>query len=250
MNFLHLLFGNPEKEQEKELLQIIYSPRLRGGWRVQWHPNGTGILTVPAIFQKPEYAATIKELREWAELVRQRKSPQRREKIRSLELRIRSQMGESLPRLPLIHSVGTYHDLQKQFEVINEKYFAGKLQCEITWSSRKGGLSYHTLRQDRRTGEKKHFISISKGYDAPNCPDYAIQGILYHECLHALVPVEIRNGRRVVHGSEFRRREKLFTEFDLWRKFHKEVLPMNIRDLKKRKSKSDSKPQRKSNDHA
>ncbi len=235
MNFLHLLFGNStEKKQEKEFLQIIFSARLRGGWRVQWHPNGTGILTVPAIFQQQEYVATLEQLREWAELVRQRKSPLRREKIRTLEKTIRSQMGESLPRLPQLRSQGTYHDLHHHFEAINSKYFEGKLQCEITWSSRKGGLSYHTLRQDRKTGEKKHFISISKGYDAPNCPDYAIQGILYHECLHAVVPVEIRNGRRVVHGAEFRKRERLFTEFEQWRKYHKEILPINIRELRRK----------------
>jgi hypothetical protein len=91
------------------------------------------------------------------------------------------------------------------------------------------------MRKDPLTGEDFHLISISKGYDAKNCPFYAVAGVVYHECLHVVIPVEERNGRRVVHGRQFRQREKRYIYFDEWIKWHKEVLPRNIRAMRRGK---------------
>ena len=118
---------------------------------------------------------------------------------------------------------------------VNETYFNGELTCRITWSNRVGGLSFHSMRKDPLTGEDFHLISISKGYDAKNCPFYAVAGVVYHECLHVVIPVEERNGRRVVHGRQFRQREKRYIYFDEWIKWHKEVLPRNIRAMRRGK---------------
>ena len=79
-------------------------------------------------------------------------------------------------------------------------------------------------------------IVVSRGYDAANCPLYAIAGVVYHECLHIVIPVEERQGRRVVHGREFRQREKRYIYYDEWIKWHKEVLPRNIRAMRHHKA--------------
>ena len=130
---------------------------------------------------------------------------------------------------------GKYHDLNDILAAVNETYFGGSLNCRITWSNRVGGLSFHSMRKDPITGEDFHLISISKGYDAANCPKFAVAGVVYHECLHVVIPVEERNGRRVVHGRVFRQRERRYIFFDEWMKWHKEVLPKNVRAMRRHK---------------
>ena len=142
---------------------------------------------------------------------------------------------ESGGRLPPIRPKGKYFNLDDVLEAINHTYFEDSLQCRITWSNRVGGLSYHSMRKDPLTGEEFHLISISKGYDAANCPLYAVAGVVYHECLHVVIPVEEKNGRRVVHGRVFRQRERQYIYYDEWIKWHKEVLPRNIRAMHRHK---------------
>ena len=125
--------------------------------------------------------------------------------------------------------------LNQVLAAVNETYFNGELTCRITWSNRVGGLSFHSMRKDPLTGEDFHLISISKGYDAKNCPFYAVAGVVYHECLHVVIPIEERGGRRIVHGRQFRQREKRYIYYDEWIKWHKEVLPKNIRAMRRGK---------------
>ena len=101
----------------------------------------------------------------------------------------------------------------------------------ITWSNRKGGLSYHRKLQDPATGENFHLISISRGYDFPNCPPYAVAGVVYHECLHIVNPPIVKNGRRIVHGKDFKTAERRYREYEKWTKWHAEVLPKNVRAM-------------------
>ena len=59
--------------------------------------------------------------------------------------------------------------------------------------------------------------------------------MVYHECLHIVIPIEEKNGRRVVHGRIFRQRERRYIYFDEWNRWHKEVLPKNIRAMRRGK---------------
>jgi hypothetical protein len=107
------------------------------------------------------------------------------------------------------------------------------LPCVITWSPRAGGGSFHTRKKNSK-GEWVHYLSISKGYDAANCPQWALDGVVYHEYLHALIPPHLGStGKRIVHGKEFKTREKLYPHYEQWIQWHKEVLPGNVRKLKK-----------------
>ena len=53
-------------------------------------------------------------------------------------------------------------------------------------------------------------IVVSRIFDHPLVPRYAIEYILYHEMLHLKHPVKMRGSRRCVHGKEFQAEEKLF----------------------------------------
>ena len=55
-------------------------------------------------------------------------------------------------------------------------------------------------------------IVVSRVFDRPGTPRYAIEYLLYHEMLHLKHPVRVRAGRRCVHSREFQAEERLFPE--------------------------------------
>ena len=59
-----------------------------------------------------------------------------------------------------------------------------------------------------------HTITISPVLDSAEVPDYAVRYIVYHEMLHADLGIGKGEGRRIVHGPEFRIREKLFRHYE------------------------------------
>ena len=229
------------------LVHFKYNPRMKRSIRCKanflfGHPE----VLLPEYMAAPEFAAARELAAEWAEHAIRRKTKKNKETVKDLVTRFWAVVDqvlvdkghaplESGGRLPPIKPKGKYFNLDEVLEAINHTYFEDSLQCRITWSNRVGGLSYHSMRKDPLTGEEFHLISISKGYDAANCPLYAVAGVVYHECLHVVIPVEEKNGRRVVHGRIFRQRERQYIYYDEWIKWHKEVLPKNIRAMHRHK---------------
>jgi hypothetical protein len=229
------------------LVHFKYNPRMKRSIRCKanflfGHPE----VLLPEYMAAPEFAAARELAAEWAEHAVKRKTKKNKEIVKDLVARFWTVVDqvlvdkgraplESGGRLPPIRPKGKYFNLDDVLEAINHTYFEDSLQCRITWSNRVGGLSYHSVRKDPLTGEEFHLISISKGYDAANCPLYAVAGVVYHECLHVVIPVEEKNGRRVVHGRVFRHRERQYIYYDEWIKWHKEVLPRNIRAMHRHK---------------
>lgn len=235
------------KISQNGLVGFRYSPflkksiRLKGGFLFS-HPE----VMLPAYMQSDDFAFARELAAQWAECAVKRKTQKNKAATKELVNRfwtlvdqILTDRGETplaakgkvMPMKPK----GRYHDLTEILAVINETYFENKLTCRITWSNRVGGLSFHSVRKDPVTGEEFDLISISKGYDAANCPEYAVAGVVYHECLHIAIPPVLRNGRRVVHGREFRKQEHLYLYYTEWIDWHKRVLPKNIRDLRRGK---------------
>ncbi len=44
-------------------------------------------------------------------------------------------------------------------------------------------------------------------------PRYVVESVVYHEVLHATLPPVMKNERRRIHTPEFRRRERLFPNY-------------------------------------
>ena len=229
------------------LVNFKYNPLLKKSIRCKGgvlfgHPE----VMLPAYMRDPEFTAARELAAEWAEHAVRRKTQKNKAIIKDLVTRFWEAVDqilvdkgkaplESSGRLPPINPRGRYFNLNQVLEAINHTYFDEQLKCRITWSNRVGGLSFHSLRKDPITGEEFHLISISKGYDAANCPLYAVAGVVYHECLHIVIPIEEKNGRRVVHGRVFRQRERQYIYYDEWIRWHKEVLPKNIRAMHRHK---------------
>ena len=55
-------------------------------------------------------------------------------------------------------------------------------------------------------------IVVSRVFDRPSSPRYAVEYLLYHEMLHLKHPVRMRGLRRMVHPREFKDEERLFPQ--------------------------------------
>jgi hypothetical protein len=225
-------------------VRLMLVPRLRQGWRMEWRRGGgtEAVLRVPKIFaDAPD--DVLKILAAWARIALQRKTPARRTERQALEKFLHAWItarhdgdghtqklarGRAARRLERLNPKGAHHDLDAILAAVNAEYFGGTLEAKITWSARWGGLSTQTTAKDE-TGNPYALLTISRGYDHKSASAEIVGGVVYHECLHIAVPPNVRGGRRVVHGREFRRREKEYRFYEAWRKWHAEKLPGIIR---------------------
>ncbi len=115
-------------------------------------------------------------------------------------------------RSPVVSS-GRVHDLTVLFEELNERYFSGAISSSITWGSR--SPRYGVRKRNMGSYDRKRdLIRISRYLDRKAVPRCYVEYVVYHEMLHAAVGVQQKNGRCLIHTAEFRRREKLFHDYD------------------------------------
>ena len=102
---------------------------------------------------------------------------------------------------------GRYYHLEEVFDALNLRFFGGLLgRPELTWSEQmaKRALGHYDAAHNT--------IVVSRVFDRPSSPRYAIEYLLYHEMLHLKHPVTRRGLRRCVHSRAFKAEEKLFPQ--------------------------------------
>jgi hypothetical protein len=102
---------------------------------------------------------------------------------------------------------GRYYHLEEVFDALNLRFFGGLLgRPELTWSEQmaKRALGHYDAAHN--------MIVVSRVFDRPSSPRYAIEYLLYHEMLHLKHPVTRRGLRRCVHSRAFKAEEKLFPQ--------------------------------------
>jgi predicted metal-dependent hydrolase len=114
-----------------------------------------------------------------------------------------------------IHSPrGHHYHLEEIFDDLNQRFFHGLLgRPQLTWSLN------HARRSLGHYDPAHNAIVISRVFDDPRVPRYAIEYILYHEMLHLKHPVKLRGSRRCVHSKEFVAEENSFPELADAKKF-------------------------------
>ncbi|HEX6503843.1 MAG TPA: SprT-like domain-containing protein [Terriglobales bacterium] len=111
---------------------------------------------------------------------------------------------------------GRIYDLEKIFDDLNAKYFWGLLaRPRLTWSQN------HARNSLGHYDPAHNAIVVSRVFDHPRVPRYAVEYILYHEMLHLKHPVKLRGSRRCVHSAEFQSEEKLFAHLQEAKRFLK-----------------------------
>ena len=115
-------------------------------------------------------------------------------------------------------SRGQVYDLEEIFEQLNRQFFFGLLaRPRMTWSRA------HARNSLAHYDPAHNAIVVSRAFDQPRVPRYAIEYIVYHEMLHLKYPVKLRGSRRCVHGREFQAEERLFPQLDEAKKFLKSL---------------------------
>ena len=109
---------------------------------------------------------------------------------------------------------GRHYDLDEVFESVNARFFSSLLgRPVLTWSERVARRMLGHYDAAHNT------IVVSRVFDRPNTPRYAIEYLLYHEMLHLKHPVSVKAGRRCVHSRAFQAEERLFPELEQAREF-------------------------------
>lgn len=120
---------------------------------------------------------------------------------------------------------GDVYDLDEIFDDINEIYFRDAIPKPVlSWSS---GKTYRILGHHDSTHQT---IIISKSLDDKKVPRFVVEYVVFHEMLHIFHPVEIRNGRRIVHSPQFKRNERTFEYFEQAESW----IEKNVRNLRKK----------------
>lgn len=140
---------------------------------------------------------------------KRKKTPLLREFIKKHAMHLQKKTSRKASLRPL----GRHHDLLDIFSHVNSRYFQGKISCSITWGVKKAGYAVRrkTLGSYSRD---TNTIRIHPSLDRERVPRYFIAFIVYHEMLHADLGIQEQNGRRSIHSREFRKREKLFGEYE------------------------------------
>jgi hypothetical protein len=120
---------------------------------------------------------------------------------------------------------GKTHDLLAIFDDVNSRYFDASVTALITWG--KGGRRPARARSTIKLGSysaAERLIRVHRALDRPWVPRYFVSFIVFHEMLHHVLPGGRSGaGRRVLHSSVFRDRERAFRYFERaidWEKRH------------------------------
>ena len=113
---------------------------------------------------------------------------------------------------------GEHYHLEEIFDDLNLRFFHGLMaRPQMTWSGN------HSRQSLGHFDPAHNTIVVSRIFDQPHVPRYAIEYLVYHEMLHLRHPVKLRGSRRCVHPREFQEEEKLFPQLEEAKAFLKKL---------------------------
>ncbi len=121
--------------------------------------------------------------------------------------------------LPMeISTAGRHHDLASLSLGLLEREFRGDFANppgppRITWG-RGGG---RRARRSMRLGSYDHrarVVRVHRALDRAYVPGWFVRYVLFHELLHAALDLPAPGRRRVLHGPEFKRRERGYPDYE------------------------------------
>jgi len=240
-SFDMILFSQSEKRFTIEL-----NSRMKRSWRIS--KRGTiFIVSIPAMFDNASYEIKIEMIR-WAQILvsvnlsRSKLTPDHRLELSCIEKSLWTYLkGDSellrtrsvtLPEKKFRYTFGAKYDLKIQFDQLNAHYFNDELTSYLRWGQHGSRTSYHTIISDE-SKKSHHLITIAGLYNHPATPQFALDGVLYHEMLHIACPPKEGSIRRNVHHREFRIREKEFRHFEQWQHWLKTDATKLIRQMRR-----------------
>lgn len=231
-------------------LSISFNKRLKKSWKTLIKRNKHKELILPpllehssvkiknalidgAILKQPR---SKKKLREYNSLKKDTDSIVKR----YLNENGFSQKEEKInnPSKHFIHTQGEIYNLSDIFTYLNLIYFRGEITSHLRWGNYASKKSYKNSFEDEND-IPFNLITVGGVYNHPAVPEFAIKAVIFHEMLHIAIPPYQKDGINIIHGSEFKKREKDFPHYIEWYYWKKKELAKLSRSLKKKRDNND-----------
>ena len=127
----------------------------------------------------------------------------------------------------VIFTAGEHHDLRLIFDELNARYFENKIEAAITWGQRTGRPRRRNSIKMGSYSVEDRLIRIHRSLDRAFVPRFFVEWIVFHEMLHQVHDIKVRNGRREFHSKEFLADEAMYEHFDQaksWERRHLDAL--------------------------
>ena len=132
---------------------------------------------------------------------------------------------------------GRHHDL----EALARELASGDLRAEfardadlprITWGRSRPSRSRRALRLGSFDYAAR-VVRIHPVLDQAAVPRWFVRYVLFHELLHAVLDEPARPGRRVLHGPQFRQRERRYADYERARRWEEAHIAALIRSARR-----------------
>ncbi len=141
---------------------------------------------------------------------------------------------------------GEAHDLGPLAAELLREEFDGEFgpdnpEPTITWGRAVRGRARHSLRLGSFDYTTR-ILRVHPVLDQGAVPRWFVRFVLFHELLHAALPVEVVGGRRQWHGPAFRRRERAYADTaraEAWERRHLRALIRSARTGKPLRGRAD-----------
>jgi hypothetical protein len=127
----------------------------------------------------------------------------------------------------LIFTAGEHHDLREIYDDLNARYFDNKIDAAITWGQRTGRPRRRNSIKMGSYSVEDRLIRIHRSLDRSFVPRFFVAWIVFHEMLHQVHDIRVKNGRREFHSKEFLADEAMYEHYDeakLWERRHLDAL--------------------------
>jgi hypothetical protein len=127
----------------------------------------------------------------------------------------------------VIFTAGEHHDLRDIFDELNARYFGNKIDAAITWGQRCGRPRRRNSIKMGSYSVEDRLIRIHRSLDREFVPRFFVSWIVFHEMLHQVHDIRVKNGRREFHSKEFMADEAMYEHYDQaksWERRHLDAL--------------------------
>jgi hypothetical protein len=127
----------------------------------------------------------------------------------------------------VIFTAGEHHDLRAIFDELNARYFENRIDAAITWGARSGRPRRRNSIKMGSYSVEDRLIRIHRSLDRAFVPRFFVAWIVFHEMLHQVHDIRVKNGRREFHSKEFMADEagfELYEQAKLWERRHLDAL--------------------------
>ncbi len=127
----------------------------------------------------------------------------------------------------VILTAGEHHDLRDIYDDLNARYFGNKIDAAITWGQRTGRPRRRNSIKMGSYSVEDRLIRIHRSLDRSFVPRFFVAWIVFHEMLHQVHDIRVKNGRREFHSKEFLADEAMYEHYDQaksWERRHLDAL--------------------------